>query len=51
MDLEGAGVDTSTYSLDPPASGNNVGCRTLHAIRALDDATDCGAALGRGACR
>mgnify|MGYP006174003235 CR=1 FL=1 len=44
MELEGAAVDTSTYSLNPPASGNNVGCRTLHAMRALDDDRVVGAA-------
>lgn len=51
MELEGANVDTSTYSLDTPPSGNNVGCRTLHAIRALSDADECSAAFGGGACR
>lgn len=50
MELEGAALDTSDYSLSRPPTGDSVGCRTLHAIRALDNARECDAALGGSPC-
>lgn len=50
MELEGAGPDESNFSIAPDARGNTVGCRTLHAMRALEDASECSAALGGNPC-
>jgi hypothetical protein len=50
LELDGALADESDYSLSPASRGNTVGCRTVHALRAARDATECGAALGGGPC-
>ncbi len=39
------------YDITSAASGDNVQCRTLHATRALSDATACAAALGAAPCQ
>lgn len=50
MTLDGAGRDESNFSITPEARGDTVGCRTLHAMRALEDADECSAALGGKPC-
>jgi hypothetical protein len=40
----------SGYSIHAP-NGNTLQCRMLHAVRALDDATQCASAVGGGDCQ
>lgn len=50
MRLDGANADESNYSVNPEAEGDTLGCRTLHAVRALNDANECAAAFGGAPC-
>lgn len=50
LELDGAGADESDYSLSPVSRGDTVGCRTVYAIRAIEDPAACGAALGGRPC-
>ena len=43
--VDGSEADSS-YSVEPPPTGNELATRIYHAVRALDDANECDAAMG-----